>query len=200
MKAGLDNRGEIIIYQTPEGKTELEVRLERETLWLNQYQLADLFETDRTSILKHIKNIYKTNELPEKETCAKFAQVQKEGTRSVTRQILFYNLDAILSVGYRVNSKRGTQFRIWASNILNKYLKKGYALNEKRLSDREAELKTLKTSIQLLERSIIKQARQLEQASTLVNIIADFSQGLEILDDYDHEKLDARGHTEKQVL
>ena len=199
MKSAMENKGEIIIFQTPEGKTELEVKLERETLWLSQYQLANLFETDRTSIIKHIKNIYETSELPEDTTCAKFAQVQKEGKRSVTRQILYYNLDMILSVGYRVNSKRGTQFRIWANNILKEYLMKGYALNEKRLSEREAELQTLKTGIQLLERSIFNQAQMLGQAKTLVNIIADFSNGLGILDDYDNERLDPGGLTEKEA-
>lgn len=195
----MENKGEIIIYQTPEGKTELEVKLERETLWLDQYQLADLFQTDRTSILKHIKNIYETDELPESSTCAKFAQVRKEGKRSITRQILHYNLDMILSVGYRVNSKRGTQFRIWANNILKEYLMEGYALNEKRLSDRETELQRLKTGIQLLERSILNQAKGLDQAKSLVNIIADFSMGLSILDDYDNERLDVSGRTEKEA-
>lgn len=199
MKSAMENKGEIIIYQTPEGKTELEVIVDKETLWLSQYQLADLFETDRTSILKHIKNIYETSELPEDSTCAKFAQVQKEGNRSVTRQILHYNLDMILSVGYRINSKRGTQFRIWANSALKEYLMKGYALNEKKLREKETELQTLKTSIQLLERSIINQAQMLDQAKTLVNIIADFSNGLGILDDYDNERLDVGGLTEREA-
>jgi len=196
----VNNRGEIVMYQTPEGRTELAVKLERETLWLNQYQLTELFETDRTSILKHIKNIYETGELLHDATCAKFAQVQIEGRRSVTRQVLHYNLDVILSVGYRVNSKRGTQFRIWANNVLREYLMKGYALNEKRLSEREKELKTLKAGIQLLERSITSQAPQLDQAKTFVNIISDFSKGLGIIDDYDNGKLDSKGLTEKEAV
>jgi prophage maintenance system killer protein len=195
----MDNKGEIVIYQTPEGKTELEVKLERETLWLHQYQLAELFETDRTSILKHIKNVYETGELSEDATCAKFAQVQTEGKRSVTRQILHYNLDMILSVGYRVNSKRGTQFRIWANNVLREYLTKGYALNEKRLTEREKELQVLKAGIQLLERSVTNQARQLEQAKAFVRVISDFSKGLGILDDYDNGTLDSKGLTEKET-
>jgi prophage maintenance system killer protein/phage regulator Rha-like protein len=199
MKSAIKNKGEIIIYQTPEGNTELEVKLERESLWLNQYQLAELFETDRTSILKHIRNIYETCELPKESTCAKFAQVQKEGERSVTRQILHYNLDMILSVGYRINSKRGTQFRIWANNILKEYLMRGYALNEKRLTAREKELQALKSGIQLLDRTVMRQAGQLEQARAFVNIIADFSNGLEILDDYDNERLDSKGLTEKEA-
>lgn len=196
----MDGKGEIVIYQTPEGKTELEVKLERETLWLHQYQLAELFETDRTSILKHIRNIYETGELSEDATCAKFAQVQTEGRRSVTRQVLHYNLDMILSVGYRVNSKRGTQFRIWANNVLREYLAKGYALSEKRLKESEKELQVLKSAIQLLERSVTHQARQLGQVQSFVGIIADFSNGLGILDDYDNGRLDAKGLTEKRAV
>jgi hypothetical protein len=111
-------KDEIIIYRPDEIAEHIEVRIdeENETVWLNQYQLADLFQTDRTSILKHLKNIYATGELDEKATCAKIAQVRKEGKRMVTREVLNYNLDAILSVGYRVNSKQGTQFRMFAKN------------------------------------------------------------------------------------
>jgi hypothetical protein len=104
-----ENKGEIIIYKAENGKTAIDVRFEKETVWLNQYQLADLFTTDRTSILRHIRNIYKTGELVAESTCAKIAQVQKEGGRRISRNIFYYNLDLIISVGYRVNSKRGTQ-------------------------------------------------------------------------------------------
>lgn len=106
------NSSEIQIFTTKDGKIEIEVQLDNETVWLNQYQLESLFETDRTSINRHISNIYKTEELEEKSTCAKIAQVQKEGDREIKRKIKFYNLDVIIAVGYRVNSKRGTEFRI----------------------------------------------------------------------------------------
>ena len=124
-------KDEIILYQPNELAEHIEVRVdeEQETVWLNQYQLAELFETDRTSIVKHLQNIYTSGELDEKATCAKIAQVQKEGNRLIKREVLNYNLDAIISVGYRVNSKRGTQFRIWANRILKDYLLKGYAIN-----------------------------------------------------------------------
>ncbi|QQS30236.1 MAG: virulence RhuM family protein [Sphingobacteriales bacterium] len=112
---------EIIIYQTPDNQTQVEVQFEGETFWLNQYQLAELFQTDRSSILKHLQNIYSTGELSETSTCAKFAQVRQEGKRKVTREVLHYNLDALLSVGYRVNSKRGTQFRQWANGRFCNY-------------------------------------------------------------------------------
>ena len=193
-------QGEIVLYQAPDGRVELNVRLDRDSLWLSQKQMSLLFDKDTDTIGLHLRNIYKEAELKESATTEKSSVVQKEGDRQVRRQVCLYNLDAVLSVGYRVNSKRGTQFRIWANNVLKEYLIKGYALNEKRLSDREIELETLKTSIQLLERSIVKQANQLDQAKTLVNIIADFSNGLEILDDFDNERLDAKGLTDKEAV
>jgi len=194
-----ETRGEIVLYQAPDGKVELNIRLERESLWLSQKQMSLLFDKDTDTIGLHLRNIYKEGELEESATTEESSAVQKEGNRQVRRKVRLYNLDAVLSVGYRVNSKRGTQFRIWANNVLKEYLIRGYALNEKRLSDRENELRTLKMSIQLLERSIIKQAHQLDQAKTLVNIIADFSKGLGILDDYDNERLDTTGLTEKEA-
>lgn len=118
---------QIIIYQTPDGQTSIDVTLDQDTVWLDQQQLSDLFQTDRTSITKHIKKIYKLSELDEEATCAKVAQVQTEGNRRISRKITRYNLDVIISVGYRVNSIRGTQFRIWANKVLKEYLIKGYA-------------------------------------------------------------------------
>ena len=126
-------KGEIILYQTENGKTKIEVVLDNESVWLNQYQMEELFQTDRTSILRHIKNIYKTGELEEKSTCAKIAQVRQEGKRNVKREILYYNLDVIISVGYRVNSHRGTQFRIWATQQLKEFLIKGFVVDDERL-------------------------------------------------------------------
>jgi hypothetical protein len=124
-------KNEIIIYNTDDLAEHIEVRIDEETVWLNQQQLAQLFQTDRTSVAKHLQNIYATGELDEAATCAKIAQVQKEGGRTVTRKVLHYNLDAIISVGYRVNSIRGTQFRIWANRVLKSYLLKGYAVNKR---------------------------------------------------------------------
>lgn len=129
----MDNKGEILIYQSPGGATKIDVRLEDETVWLNQYQLADLFQTDRTSITKHIKNIYETGELTEDSTCAIFAQVQKEGNRSIKRNVQYYNLDLIISVGYRVQSHVATHFRIWATQRLREYIIKGFVLDDERL-------------------------------------------------------------------
>jgi len=129
----MKNRSELLIYQTEDGITKIDVRLENETVWLNQYQLAELFQTDRTSLVKHIKNIYASGELSEESTCAKIAQVQVEGKRRVTRNINIYNLDLIISVGYRVQSHVATHFRIWATQRLKEYIIKGFSLDDERL-------------------------------------------------------------------
>ncbi len=121
---------EIVLYQ-PDATIQLEVRLQDETVWLSQQQMAELFGTDRTSILRHIHNIYKTQELDEMATCAKIAQVRLEGNRQVMREVPFYNLDMIISVGYRVNSIRGTKFRQWANKVIKDYMLKGYAVNQR---------------------------------------------------------------------
>ena len=127
----MNENNQIIIYQTEDGQTQVDVRMENETVWLTQAQMAELFHTDRTSIVRHINNIYKVEELDRESTCAKIAQVQVEGNRSVTRQIPYFNLDMIISVGYRVNAKRGVKFRQWANRILKQYLVKGYAVNDR---------------------------------------------------------------------
>ena len=115
-KSGFMEENQIVIYQTEDGQTQIDVRLENDTVWLTQAQMAELFQTDRTSIVRHVNNIYKVEVLDKESTCAKIAQVQIEGKRAVRRIVPFYNLDMIISVGYRVNSKRGVKFRQWASN------------------------------------------------------------------------------------
>ena len=139
----MNENNQIIIYQTEDGQTQVDVRLENETVWLTQTQMAELFQTDRTSIVRHINNIYKVEELERESTCAKIAQVQMEGHRTVTRRIPYFNLDMIISVGYRVNAKRGVQFRRWASKILKEYLVKGYAVNDRLRRDQLGELRQL---------------------------------------------------------
>ena len=134
---------DIIIYQTEDGEIRLDVKMDNETVWLTQTQMSELFQTNRTSIVRHINNIYKSHELEEEPTCAKIAQVRTEGKREVTRYIPYYNLDMIISVGYRVNSIRGTQFRIWANKILKDFLIKGYAINQKIKLEHYQELKDI---------------------------------------------------------
>ncbi|WP_090107541.1 virulence protein RhuM/Fic/DOC family protein [Chitinophaga sp. CF118] len=191
---------QIIIYQTEDGQTSIDVTIDQETVWLDQYQLSDLFQTDRTSITKHVKNIYKSSELDETTTCAKIAQVQEEGSRKVKRQITRYNLDMIISVGYRVNSIRGTQFRIWANKILKEYLVKGYSVNEKRLQEQGQRFNALKQTVRLLGNVIENQPLTNDEASGLLRVITDYTYALDILDKYDHRKLTIEATHKEQTF
>jgi len=146
----MDESG-IKIFQTDDGKTEIQVVVQADTVWLSQKQLADLFGKDSDTIGLHLRNIYKSGELTEEATTDKYSVVQKEGTRNVTRNLKLYNLDAVISVGYRVNSKRGVQFRIWANQVIKDFLIKGYALNEKRLNTQNEHL-TERIYIQALKK------------------------------------------------
>lgn len=188
----MDNRGEIVIYQTKDGKTSIDVKLENETVWLNQAQMAELFQTDRTSVVKHVNNIYKSEELEKDSTCAKIAQVQMEGNRTIKRHIIYYNLDMIISVGYRVNSMRGTQFRIWANKILKDYLIKGYAINQQ---VKAAQLEDLKSTVRLLSNVIEHKQLTLDEANGLLRVITDYTYGLDTLDKYDYQQLEVDSTT-----
>ena len=166
------NNSSIILYQSEDGQTHVDVRMENDTVWLTQAQMAELFETDRTSIVRHINNIYKTEELEREATCAKIAQVQMEGNRTVTRQIPFFNLDMIISVGYRVNAKRGVKFRQWANRILKQYLIKGYAINQNLKLERYNELKNV---VQLMARAIsLQESVSNNEYDGLFHVISDY--------------------------
>jgi hypothetical protein len=161
--------------------------MEDETVWLTQAQMAELFQTDRTSIVRHINNIYKIDELDRDSTCAKIAQVQIEGNRKVNRSISFYNLDMIISVGYRVNSKRGIKFRQWANRVLKDYLVKGYAVNERIRHEQIGELRQL---VQMLGRTIQhQQIEATDENQALFDIVVDYTYALDTLDDYDYQRL-----------
>jgi len=194
------NNSEIQIFTSKDGKTEIQVTLENETVWLNQYQLESLFQTNRTSINRHISNIYKTEELDKESTCAKFAQVQKEGNREIKRQIQYYNLDVIISVGYRVNSKRGTEFRIWANKILKEYLIKGFSINELRLKKQNEQLKELQKSVKLIGEAINQKVLSTDESIGLLAIISDYAYALDILDQYDYNTLKIAETTEKKSV
>ena len=168
------------------------MKLENETVWLNQAQMAELFQTDRTSIVKHVNNIYKSEELEKDSTCAKIAQVQMEGNRTIKRHIIYYNLDMIISVGYRVNSMRGTQFRIWANKILKDYLIKGYAINQQ---VKAAQLEDLKSTVRLLSNVIEHKQLTLDEANGLLRVITDYTYGLDTLDKYDYQQLEVDSTT-----
>lgn len=191
-------RSEIKIFKSKDGDTEIQVKLDNDTVWLNQYQLEDLFHTDRSSINRHISNIYKSKELKEKLTCAFFAQVQTEGGREVTRKIKFYNLDLIISIGYRVNSKRGTEFRIWANKIIKEYLIKGYALNEKRLAQQNEKLRELQEAVKIIGKVVNYKALENSESVELIKIITDYAYGLEILDQYDYQNLEIKSTSGKE--
>lgn len=129
----MENQGEIIIYQTEDGLTRIEVKIEDETVWLSQQQMADLFQTSRTNVVEHIKHIYEEGELDEQSTCRNFRQVRQEGSREVARNIPYYNLDMIISLGYRVKSSVATRFRRWATERLKEYMIKGFTMDDERL-------------------------------------------------------------------
>ena len=177
----------IVIYQTEDGQTQIDVRLENDTVWLTQAQMAELFQTDRTSIVRHINNIYKVDELERESTCAKIAQVQIEGNRSVRRSIPYFNLDMIISVGYRVNSKRGIKFRQWANRVLKEYLVKGYAVNNRIHKEQIGELRQL---VGMLGRTIQNQPLlSTDETNALFEVVTDYTYALDTLDNYDYERL-----------
>lgn len=177
--------GEIVLYEAADGGPAVEVRLRGETLWLDAHQMAVLFERDRTVIVRHIRNIYATGELDRTATCAKNAQVAADGK---VRQMDLYNLDMAIAVGYRVNSKRGTQFRIWATHVLRDNLLKGYTLNERRL-------KELQQAVRLV--ADVAERRELsgDEAVSVLRVVADYAYALDVLDDYDHQRVQLRGVT-----
>jgi hypothetical protein len=172
-------KGEIVIYRTQDGRAQLDVRLEGDTLWLAQKQLAELFDTERSVITKHIQNIFRSGELDQK------SNVQKMHIAGSDKPVAFYSLDAILSVGYRINSKRGTQFRIWATGVLRDHVLKGYSVNERRL-------KEINQAIRLIGNVAVRRSLTGDEANALLKVAADYSYALDLLDDYDNGRVKLR--------
>ena len=193
------SESQIEIYQIEEGKTEIAVRLDNDTVWLSQKQMSELFDKDSDTIGLHIRNIFKSGELEESSTTEESSVVQKEGTRQVRRKVKQYNLDMIISVGYRVNSKRGIQFRIWSSKILKDYLIKGYSLNAKRLKQENLQLKELHKSVKMLDNILTNRELSSDESSGLLKIISDYAYALDILDSYDYQTLKIEAVSEKEV-
>ena len=186
----------IEIYRSQDGSIQLNVKLENDTVWLTQSQMAELFGVDRTSIVRHIRNIYKSEELDQNSTCAKNAQVRTEGHRSILREIPYYNLDMIISVGYRVNSKNATSFRRWATSVLKQYLIKGYVINQQIKLDRYNELKDV---VRLMSRTVgLQEKVTSEEYSGLFNVISDYVYALDTLDHYDYQSLSIRKTTKEE--
>ena len=187
MNKPFENVGDIIIYQTEDGQTQVDVRMENDTVWLTQAQMAELFKSSRTNIVEHIQHIYDEDELDETSTCRKFRQVRQEGKRMVTREMPIYNLDMIISVGYRVNSKRGVKFRQWANRILKEYLVKGYAVNDRLRRDQLGELRQL---VQVVGRTLQSQdITTTPDGQALFDVVVDYTYALDTLDNYDYERL-----------
>ena len=181
---------QIVIYQTEDGKTQIDVRLENETVWLTLAQMAELFQKDRTVITRHINNVFKEGELEKEVVCAKFAHTTQHGAiagKQQTKETVLYNLDVIISVGYRVHSKRGTAFRIWARQIIKDYLVKGYAVNERIRHEQIGELRQL---VGMLGRTIQNQpVISTDETTALFEVVTDYTYALDTLDNYDYERL-----------
>ena len=180
----------IVIYQTEDGQTQIDVRLENETVWLTQAQMAELFQKDRTVITRHINNVFKEGELEKEEVCAKIAHTTRHGAikgKQQIQEIVLYNLDVIISVGYRVKSKRGVMFRKWANKVLKQYLIKGYAINERIRKEQIGELRQM---VQVIGRTL--QHQELSdtiETQDLLNVVVDYTYALDTLDNYDYERL-----------
>lgn len=184
----MDNRGNIVIFQTKDGKTSIDVKLENETVWLNRQQMAELFDRDIKTIGKHINNA-KQEELEGIPVVAKFATTAMDGK---SYQVEYYNIEMITSVGYRVKSQRGTQFRIWANKILKDYLIKGYAINQQAKAE---QLEDLKSTVRLLSNVIEHKQLTLDEANGLLRVITDYTYGLDTLDKYDYQQLEVNSTT-----
>lgn len=190
----MEQRGEIVMYQTPDGKTSIDVKLENETVWLTQEQIAELFNKSKSTINEHVKNVYQENELSEDETKRKFGN--SEFSDKPTN---YYNLDVIISVGYRVKSQRGTQFRIWANKILKGYLTKGYAIDQKRFEQQSLQLEELKQTVKLLGNVIGTHSLTSDEANGLLKVVVDYTYALDVLDQYDHQVLEIQDITQDEV-
>lgn len=189
-------KGEIVIYKTPSGP-EIQVKLEKDTIWLYAHLIARLFDVNRPAIVKHINNIYKSGELDKKSTCSILEQVAADGK---IRKMNLYNLDMIISVGYRVNSNRATQFRIWATKTLRDHLVKGYTINKKRLLEAQEKFKELQTTIVFLQEKTKKELLS-GQASEILSLLSSYSKSLTLLEEYDKRKLrEIKGKKAKFVL
>lgn len=192
---------QIVIYQTPDGETSIDVTLEQDTVWLTQGQMIELFKSSKQNISLHINNIFKEGELEREATVKESLTVQNEGQRTVKRKIEQYSLDVIISVGYRVKSNRGTQFRIWANKVLKEYLTKGYALNEKRLQEQKQQFEALKQTVHIMGNVLSTQELSSDEASGLLKVITDYTYALDVLDKYDHRNLTIEAiHTQQAFI
>ena len=190
-------KGEIVIYTSEDGSISLDTKLENDTIWLSQKQMAELFDKNVRTVNEHINNIFKEGELDKNSVIRNFRITANDCKNYDTN---FYNLDVIISVGYRVKSLRGTQFRIWANKILKEYITKGYAINEKLLKTKQEQIQTLQSTLNLLTRSIENQIETVDEAQNVAKILDNFAKGLNLLDNFDHKTLDSKGTTIKEAV
>lgn len=193
----MPENNEIVIYTTPDGKETFEVNLKKDTVWLNLNQISELFNRDKSVISRHTKNIFDTEELNRKAVVAKFATTATDGK---VYQVDYYNLDLIISVGYRVNSKRGTQFRIWATHVLKEHLIKGYTINEKRMREDRAKLAEFQKTSRIMERLLQNKALDSTEATGLLKVILDYQKALHLLDEYDLQKIEIKKVTTQEIF
>lgn len=194
------NNSQLVIYQTPQGDTRIDVRVKGDTIWLTQRQIAELFGTQVPAISKHLKNIFASGELQEDMVISKTETTTRHGAivgKTQTTETKFYNLDAILSVGYRVNSKNATAFRIWANQVLKQYLLQGYAINERVAAQKYDELSQL---VKVLGRTIQNQEKLTEDSRSLLDVVVDYTYALDTLDRYDYQELKIEDTTGKEAF
>ena len=194
----INNEAKLVIYKAPNGETQLDVTVQGDTIWLTQRQIAELFGTKVPAISKHLKNIYESGELERDATISKMETVVNRGFRGPAVDVVdHYNLDAILSVGYRVNSKNATAFRIWANKILKQYLLQGYVINERIASQKYDELSQL---VKVLGRTIQNQEKLTEDSRSLLDVVVDYTYALDTLDRYDYQELKIEDTTGKEAF
>jgi len=191
----MKEKGDVIFYNAGLEDSRIEVRLQDETVWLTQDQMADLFQKAKSTINEHIKNIYNEKELDDKLTMNKFGN-----SEFAKKPVNYYNLDVIISVGYRVKSRQGTQFRIWANKILKDYLTKGYAIDQKRFQEQSRQLDELKQTVKLLGNVIQSKALNSDEATGLLRVVTDYAYALDVLDKYDHQVLEIEATSPKELF
>lgn len=195
----MKEKGEVIFYQAESGGIQIEVKLEDETVWLTQPQIVELFNSSKANISEHIKHIFGSGELQPDATVRKFRMVRQEGNRLINIDLEYYSLDVILSVGYRVNSIRGTQFRIWANKTLKDYLTKGYAIDQRRFKYQSQQLEELKQTVKLLGNVVGSNELNSDEATGLLKVVADYAYALDVLDRYDHQVLEIEAISPKEL-
>src|SRR5258708_22953368 len=193
----MEGNGNIVFYQAESGNSQIEVKLENDTVWLSLTQMAALFDRDKSVISRHLYSVFKENELVRASVVAKNATTAADGKKY---QVEYFNLDVVISIGYRVKSLRGTQFRIWANKVLKEYLVKGYAIDKKRFQEQSRQLEELKQTVKLLGNVIESKTLNSDEATGLLKVVTDYAYALDVLDRYDHQVLEIEAISPKELF